>query len=324
MNLQEGLPLRSSTQRSQTGVPRKLIWAIDPYDSEHHPHIESLEGIREYVGGSLSETTPVFISGPQDLGIFSVNEKIQEYLQRYSVDHFKDPRILKTESTHKKKWVELLLKEAIELQAEALILSSHGKKGISKFLVGSFAEALLEASPFPLFFLSSEPQGRSGPVLFATDFSQDAKAAFFEFLKLVDGSQKEIILFHSISFPATSIGLPQFTGELESSFPSFAWQEQNKWAEAEAMRWVSEARSSGASVRFRPVIEEALSGPGDAVLHFAERENVSLIALVSHGRTRGQLFFGSVTRDVLDSKKFNIWACGPRFGSVPGGQREKI
>lgn len=295
--------------------PLKSIWAIDPYDDEHYPHLDSISEIRSFLGGSFQNTIPVFISGPQDLGLFSVNEKIQEFLKNYPVGHLPDAKVIRTESADKKVWVAELLKVAQVEGAEALILSSHGKRGLSKLLVGSFAEDLLEVSPYPIFFLSSEPQKRSNHVLFATDFSDDSKVSFFELMKLISGTDKELILFHAISLPVTSIGVPHFGGEIGPSFGGPYWLEQSKWAEEESAHWMKEAQQLGFKIRFHSVVEEALSQPGPAVLHFAESENVELIALASHGRKKGQFFFGSVTYDVLASKKFNVWACGPRFYS---------
>jgi nucleotide-binding universal stress UspA family protein len=88
--------------------------------------------------------------------------------------------------------------------ADLIVLGTHGRAGAQKMLLGSVAEEVFRRSPVPV--LTIGPFARDGMhgaarfhrVLYATDFSPEAKAASAYAVSLAQENQAQLILLHVI------------------------------------------------------------------------------------------------------------------------------
>ncbi|MEZ0393292.1 MAG: universal stress protein [Pseudobdellovibrionaceae bacterium] len=294
------------------------LWAIDPFDTDKTPTPESIDFARAHLGGSFVNTTPLFVCGPHFSEVLMPLERVRHYLQEFSTGPIRTPEIIRTTSEKKSEWVEEVLKAAKEKNSQLIILTNHGRRGLSKFLVGSFAESLLEISPLPVLLLGQEvaEDSRKDRALFATDFSSESREAFFEFIRFLAPSFKELLLYHAVAMPSGAVVANQLGGAPFYFSPEL-WLEQVNWAKSESKNWLSQIKQMDLprSLHIHTVIQEAFGDPGPAILKLAEREGISLIGMNSHGKKQHSFFFSSVTKDVLSSDQAEVWACGPQFGS---------
>lgn len=287
------------------------LWAVDPLDREHLPNHESLAQARVHLGGSFENTLPVFVCDPHYVDLVSPEEKVQKYLQELETGPILRPEVISSQSDKKSDLVEELLREAKSRKAELILVTNHGRRGIAKLLVGSFAEHLLKKSHLPILFLGEGPSEKSrwNRALFATDFSKESYEAFLEFVRMTSLTCTELLVFHAVPIP-TELLTSTHMGGMPIYFSSSFWDEQTALAKKEIKTWIQAGSSAGMKVHFHAIVKEALGAPGPAIVDIAKREGVSLIGMSSH---EGTSHFGSVTKEVLAAHEFEVWATGPCF-----------
>jgi nucleotide-binding universal stress UspA family protein len=91
-----------------------------------------------------------------------------------------------------------------ECSADMLVLGTHGRTGAQKLLLGSVAEEIFRLLAVPVLTIGPEVRSsthtaaRFRRVLFATDFSEESKAAVPYAISLAQENQAELVLLHVI------------------------------------------------------------------------------------------------------------------------------
>lgn len=188
---------------------------------------------------------------------------------------------------------EVVAGVASERHAELIVVGTHGHTGISRFLLGSVATAVLRHAPCDVLVC----RGTSGPSPFlrplvAMDFSPAACRALAHAADLTPaGTAIEVV--HAWQLPAGSWGATLLG---QARFPwSTVRDAVVSAAQAQADKLVA-ANTSG-----HPLHVELIQGPPASVLtHAAEKGGHDLIAIGTHGH-RGfrRLLLGSVAESVI-------------------------
>jgi nucleotide-binding universal stress UspA family protein len=198
--------------------------------------------------------------------------------------------------------------EAIERQADAIgakmvIMTTHGRTGVSRAWLGSVADSLVRHSTFPLFVIRPLEDGESFP-----------EPRFEHFLVPLDGSP----IGEKILEPTAALGKamgarftllhvvsPHVTvGARVSPLPAGHLQERLARAE-QYLSGVTE-RLRGEGIEAEPLIESHFA-PARAILNTAEGKDVDLIAIATHGYTGvKRALLGSVTDKVLRASKWPL------------------
>jgi nucleotide-binding universal stress UspA family protein len=176
-----------------------------------------------------------------------------------------------------------------ELDADLLVMSTHGRSGVSRFMLGSNASATIQVVTRPILLLRTQalaaqevPTVRR--VLVPLDGSGFAEQIIPWVQAVATVAHAEMILLTVPEVPE-----PALYGTL-----SGAVDELRERAEANARRYVEglamQLRELG--VDARPAVRG--SRPATAILEAAEAEQVDLILLATHGR-------GGVERLVMGS-----------------------
>ncbi|MGZ3662520.1 MAG: universal stress protein, partial [Bdellovibrionota bacterium] len=215
--------------------------------------------------------------------------------------------------------VEKLLNFAKQEGAAAIAVSSHGRSGLDRMFLGSFAEKVLETSPLPVFFLNHQPSKKSKQrdvVLFPTDFSDDSWGSFREFLNAASGGKIEVILFHAITYP-----LPLNTG-MGIYLPDGYIEDQEKWARGEGTRWLEEAKKR--DVKAEAVIRTGGVGftSGDVVLEAAKEFGASAVVVTSNSNAVGRFLVGSIAYPVFRANQFLTMVYGPKARALHRANKE--
>lgn len=189
---------------------------------------------------------------------------------------------------------EVLAEAALEENADMIAVGTHGRTGISRFLLGSVAAATIRHATCDVLVCR-------GPLvramfqrpLVATDFSRAALKALAHATK-VSAVQGPIEVIHAWQLPAGSWGATLLG---QARFPwSTVRDAVLSGAQAQADKLMEESTALGRKIHI-----ELVQGPPTSVItHAAERGGHDLIAVGAHGH-RGvrRLLLGSVAESTI-------------------------
>ncbi len=304
------------TQKTVEAQELSALWAVDPAEPGLAPDLENFNRLRNLFGGSLFRFKPAYVCTDRDLFLSDAKELVEAYLSPVLSPGSSDIEVIYSQSEKKSEWASAIVKASHLENSQMILLSSHGRSAVGAFFWGSFANELLKQSDLPVLFLSPEPivNSPTSTVLFATDFSDESKQGFQKLLLMIKGSNADLILFHTVMMPIQATSAAEGMGYIPQLPDSFI-EEEKEWAERELERWSDQARCAGVQVRFRRMVEESLTSASATIERVAEEERVAMVAVAHRHQTTSSLFFGSVTREILSSKKFNLWVYSPSLKS---------
>ncbi len=188
---------------------------------------------------------------------------------------------------------EVLTAAATERNAELIVVGTHGRTGISRFLIGSQATEVIRHATCDVLVCRGPVRGPFAKPLVATDFSPAATMAL-EHTAALCPPGVPIELVHAWQLPAGSWGATLLG---QARFPwSTVRDAVLSGAKAQADKMVKAAGSLG-----NPVHAELVQGPATQVITAtAERGGHDLIAVGAHGH-RGvrRLLLGSVAENTI-------------------------
>ncbi len=207
---------------------------------------------------------------------------------------------------------------AKELQADLIMVGSHGRSAIGRFLLGSVAQAVLRTAPCPVEIVrfptgGPAPSSRPMKILLATDGSECSIAAANSvaarpwpvgtILKVV--GVEELIVLET----------PMGASPLASIYPANLLEELLADARTRAVNAVDGTRKileqAGLKVQDRQPIP--LGDPRNVVLVLAQTWSADLIVLGSHGRRGWDRFLmGSVAESVAIHAHCSVEVVRPR------------
>jgi nucleotide-binding universal stress UspA family protein len=188
---------------------------------------------------------------------------------------------------------QTIVNAALRDDASLITMSTHGRRGWSRVLFGSVAERLVRMAPVPVLLVRGQlPAQAGGPgrILVALDGSDLSEAVLPAVARLAGPLDLTIQLLHAIE-PFQPTALPEVGVHL---------REMLRRRQADAERYLATVAQTleAKGLRVRQAVR--LGRPARVILQQAQDENVSLIAMSTHGRTGlGRLLMGSVAESVL-------------------------
>jgi nucleotide-binding universal stress UspA family protein len=184
---------------------------------------------------------------------------------------------------------EAIIAQAKDLKADLIFMTSHGRSGIARAILGSVAEDVARSSPVPTLIVRVHAieertvSDRPFAILVALDESSFAEYALAPAIAIARAVGGEIVLFESLPSPSID--------------PAY---DRDRIAQAEHyLEQVSERlKAQGVTAK----ISLASGDPATRIIERAQREDslCDLIALATHARSGPEKFFlGSVADDVL-------------------------
>lgn len=182
-------------------------------------------------------------------------------------------------------------------QADLIAMSTHGKTGFRRLILGSVAEEVLRRSPIPVLCIPQrDPQHDSieevEHILLTTDLSEDSMRAFGPVLELA----KELGCRVTVLNVMPVLNAIPYGAPLAAPVPPPNLAEEL----ANARESLDELCSSLDTTLDLTTEVVSHENPAKGIIEFAAKNRVDLIALSSHGRTGlGHVAFGSVAEQVL-------------------------
>jgi nucleotide-binding universal stress UspA family protein len=179
--------------------------------------------------------------------------------------------------------------------ADLIIMSTHGRSGVGRWLYGSVADAVIRLAQVPVMLIPSEvsvqwPTARRPRVLVPLDESRLSEAVLGPAVELATGLDAEVVLVEVVAWPPLVYSDPI---ELLPYDP----EEQLAEARGYLADVATRLRNSGASVRCLADVGRA---PAETIVRLARDEHADLIAMATHGRSGvARVVLGSTTTGTL-------------------------
>lgn len=304
----------------------RILWAVDPLTTDAAFLKSTAEALRLLAAREGGTVEPVFVWSQTALDlpdetesrlVREMQKQGQARLRRFAerVPGLASYHVLATPTSNAREEAHALVSYAKSVGASLIVVSSHGRKGAKRWLLGSFAETLSLQSEVPLFVV--HPRAKVPPryrsILFPTDFSDSSHAAFLRVIEFAATQGCQVTLFHKRNTP----GVPVIDLAL-ALHPEVAkaWSADLAEHRKVAPRWVAEGKRRG--VRVQAVFERAPRLTlTEAILHRAETAGDDIIALGTEGSATGTWLLGSTARQVLRQAARPVWIVHPVLAKQP-------
>lgn len=215
---------------------------------------------------------------------------------------------------------EGILLEAGLRGADLIVLSTHGRSGLGRWLYGSVAEAVLARSPLPVVLVrASAPEALwerepwRARLLVPLDGSPLAEEALPHAVGLARALEATVVLVHAV--PPPVLPLAEFSLAGAMALPDADPIEQARRAATAYLETVA-ARLAAQGVQTQTTVVEGAAAT--AILEVSRAVGAVLIVMATHGRTGlGRLLFGSVALEVLHRGDRPLLLVRPRAFLTP-------
>lgn len=193
--------------------------------------------------------------------------------------------------------VEGILEQAVKEDYDLILMGSHGKKGLQKWL-GSVSRQVLSNTLLPVFI--SRKRNKSRKVLFTVDGSEHSLNAVKQAVNLFELSGKEISI---ISIKENPELIP-----LEAAMDRNWIENIDKQQKIHAAKAINKAKSILTVAGLDVANEVILTGnPAQKIIEFVELENVDLVVMGARSKTNlSTVLLGSVSKRVLENVESSV------------------
>lgn len=288
-----------------------IIWTVDPFGDLSASTGQSAK-VAEMVAKKMqSEVEPLYVLSPDGFnwaGDFSgqwvkqvrpkVLEKMDAKINQTGIKAL-SPTILVHKLLSLTGDTKKVIAYAKRSGARMIVLSTHARKGLNRFVLGSFAETAILNSKVPLMIVNPKCQlpKSFNKALFATDLSKSSKRGFKKFLKNTKGLVNTVVIYHKMPDPIEPVvqtGVQMAGGGWVSVQQFLSKESKQKKIECEKLAKI--AKDMGFSTQV--VIDKSPGFVTDAMLDQAHASKVGMIAMVSKTGPVSSILIGSVGRQM--------------------------
>ena len=192
---------------------------------------------------------------------------------------------------------------------DLIVISTHGRSGLSRLSLGSVTDSLIRHVTIPILvvkpptsYLNPQMGEAFGRIVVPLDGSKLAEQILPRVVTMARFEDADITLLNVL--------VPQSYAQREIVDPSLPWWEKDiSVAQAYLFRIADNVRRAGVPVTTDIVISENIA---DAIGDFASREKADLIAIATHGRGGlNRLLRGSVADAVMHSTRMSMLVFKP-------------
>jgi nucleotide-binding universal stress UspA family protein len=202
------------------------------------------------------------------------------------------------------------VEHAKKANAEMIVASTQSKKGVTRFLFGSFAETLVLQSEIPVLLVSPKtaPARKFRHIFFPTDLTDKSRQVFEGAIALAIAHKAKLTLFHKVEY-LNEYSVAAFVPPINQEYLRSDLQRRK----AELTGLAEQARARGVKVDI--VLDSKVRSIVDSIVSAAKRGKADLIAMASQTGPVATALLGSVTRQLLRSATCPVWVVHP---SGPG------
>jgi nucleotide-binding universal stress UspA family protein len=265
---------------------------------------------------SIYEPIAVSVAEHDSLDLAGLGE-IGRYVERIATELSATTGVPTTHATFKGDPIELIASRAREIDADLIVLTSHGRTGLSRMWLGSVADGLVRRSRVPVLLLRPiNPTTEQPPahrlyetILVPLDGSAASEEVMPVALALAKCGGGRILLLHVVELiPLVSAHAATSFGYTPAVFSDLAITEMKAAAKLRLDGVAARIRDKGINVEVHIVVEMSVA---QTILEFARSHGVDVIAISTHGRGISRLVVGSVADKVLRGGDLPLLAYSP-------------
>lgn len=300
---------------------KKILWAIDAFQSDISLEKTSVDLIRTLAKKTGAQIEPIYVLSPEQLNLsvemtpklFShyrpaAEKALKQALRNTHIPSIIEPHVLTEKSASLSQSVQALNSYALSSGADLIAVGTHAKKGLSRLLLGSFTEALLLQSRVPVLTINPKAKSstRDNSILFATDTSEGSEAAFKQLLKLAKDLGSKLTLYHYIRNPIDPIiqSGAFLLGGGWVPVSTYVRQESAQ-IEKDLEKMAQKARKEG--IKTEVIVDSGFEGVTEGILEAATHSKATLIALAAQSGPVAAALIGSISRQVVRSADIPVW-----------------
>jgi nucleotide-binding universal stress UspA family protein len=187
----------------------------------------------------------------------------------------------------------MIVWEAVQRHADVIVMSTHGRSGRGRGVLGSVADQVLHRTARPVLLVQAD-ESPAGPwpcrILVPLDGSELAEDALVHARALAGGGG-EILLYEAIA-PTTPGDAPRAENAIA--------QEMLAETQADAERYLDTVAAAPRAAGYRVRTAAEHGRPVERIVSYARQEQVDLIVISSHGRSGvARWLLGSVADELV-------------------------
>lgn len=317
----------------------KLWWAIDPFESRTPEAHRAAGWVERFAHGEVptergaAEIEAVYALSLEGLGAFAIDEdalgKARDAALRHLVDlahslapSVKSGRVLISPRASPGAVARRIADGAAESGVDGIVVASRARTGVSRTLLGSFAESLLLVSRIPVWLIPPDEHFREGAdtVVFATDLSDESHEVFRRWMRehAPQGAgtsghgtrARRLRLAHVASspyLPMLSSGAYLLSGAyIPTTDPMTENRPEGEAPDRARLKaWAEEARAFGWDSQ--DVWVDSSAGVLDAILAEAADPRVTCVALAAQSGPWSAALLGSLARSLVRMSPVPVW-----------------
>jgi nucleotide-binding universal stress UspA family protein len=317
------------------GLPHhRIVWAINPFEDDTEILRSAAWAVRGLSERGPVEVQPVYVWAPEPLEIpvdagsaFMENlrkqaqDTLDSVIARVKVPGLRSVQVVKSEVFTLRSQARALVEFSDRWKASLLVVASHGRNGLKRLFLGSFAETLSLESDVPMFLV--HPGVKRKPdfkrILFSTDFSKESKEAFDQVLDFAALHGSRVLIYHKVLLP--TYGTFEFAFAVQAALDAALVRDRKLIEdEGEALAKLASHRGIQAHVL---IDRKGTGSVAEATLRQAKRSN-AMIALASQSGRITTSLLGSTTRKVLRHSEQPVWVLHSKQARVARARFEHL
>ncbi|MCE9625168.1 MAG: universal stress protein [Deltaproteobacteria bacterium] len=302
-------------------MKKNILWSFNPFQNDPLVLKNTVALLRSLSKQLKMAVEPVYVVSPAEVNVvleFSIpakdrfqavaNLECEKVLKKIKFPGLMKPKILVENNLRLSASAKALAKYAAKSNAFAIVVGTHAKKGLGRFLLGSFAETLLFHAKTPVLLvnpLMKKPRPLK-KALFSSDLSEASKKAFDRFSAFLKPLKAKVLLYHLVpkpfpwAYPATEFLLG---ARSQSEKEYLGYVEKENTRKAEAFRKV--AKKHGISCEFR--LETSEENVATTLVSSYKKLAIDAIGLAAQTGRLETTLLGSTSRELLRESPIPIW-----------------
>jgi len=256
-----------------------------------------------------------------------------KYLEAIAAELSSGAGVAATHAVMRGDAVEMIRMRACDIEADLIVMTSHGRTGLSRFWLGSVAHGVLRRSPVPILLLrpiEGSADRRAAHhlckhMLVPLDGSAFSNAVVSHAAALAECSGARITLLRVVR-PVPSIVLDV---DMAIVYPPMIpdTEATNRLADEASVEIADTARQLRERVRVEVRTEVVVSdNVAQSIIDFASVQRVDEIAMSTHGRGASRLLMGSIADKVVRASGLPMLlvrpaGVGEESATTGGGER---
>ncbi len=294
---------------------KRMLWAINPFQEEESFFRHGLKVVGEFAAARGFEVEPVFVLAPTNLftstGMVALAEDADarafglwraQLKGNKSAKSFLPPKVLTDDGLSNRHMAMALCRYARQTDAVLIAVATHGRKGVARAFMGSFAESLLHQAEVPTFVFNPTVKkgGAIKKVLFPVELPFQHDSAFEQVLEMAKSLKAKLVLYHKVDY------VTQYTASTLHGTPWYQEYFDRDVAERRAamIRMLQKAR---AAVPTELVFDDKAGPVPERIIAVAKKTKANLIAAVATTGPVEAAILGSIVRQVVRTAACPVW-----------------